>query len=67
MENSFEKVSYFRLVKMFPDGNSARKFIEHIRWNGNVVCPLCGSEHVTGRKGKREGYYCATSVTKSFP
>ena len=66
MEHSFEKVSFLRLVKMFPDGNSARKFIEHIRWNGHVMCPFCGSDHVTGRKGKREGNYWCNDCHKEF-
>ena len=59
MEHGFEKVSFLRRIKMFPDGNFARKFIEHIRWNGHVICPFCGSDHVTDHKGKREGnYWC---------
>ena len=33
-------VTFAQLIQMFPDGNSARKYIEKIRWNGHVVCPF---------------------------
>ena len=66
MKSSFEKVSFISLVQMFPDNNSARLFIEKLRWNGNVVCPVCGSDHVTGRKGTREGYYWCNDCHKEF-
>ena len=59
-------VTFAQLIQMFPDGNSARKFIEKIRWDGNVICPLCGSVHVTGRKGEREGYYWCNNCKKEF-
>ena len=59
-------ITFADVIMRFPDGNSARKFIERIRWNGNVVCPLCGSVHVTGRKGDREGYYWCNDCKKEF-
>lgn len=59
-------ITFADVIMRFPDGNSARKFIERIRWNGNVVCPLCGSVHVTGRKGEREGYYWCNDCKKEF-
>ena len=64
--NNKERISYLSLIKMFPDNNSARLFIEKLRWNGNVVCPVCGSDHVTGRKGTREGYYWCNDCHKEF-
>lgn len=59
-------VTFATLIQMFPDSNSAREFIEKIRWNGHVVCPFCGSDHVTGRKGRREGYYWCNNCKKEF-
>lgn len=59
-------ITFADVIMRFPDGNSARKFIERIRWNGNVVCPLCCSVHVTGRKGEREGYYWCNDCKKEF-
>lgn len=59
-------VTFATLIQMFPDSNSAREFIEKIRWNGHVVCPFCGSDHVTVRKGRREGYYWCNSCKKEF-
>ena len=59
-------VTFAQLFKMFPDGNSARKFIEKIRWNGHVVCPFCGSDHVTERSGSREGYFRCNGCRKEF-
>lgn len=66
MKNDFEKVSFISLVLKFHNNNSAREFIEKIRWNGHVVCPICGSDHVTGRKGRREGYYWCNDCHKEF-
>lgn len=59
-------ITFVQLIQMFPDGDSARKFIEKIRWNGKVICPICGSIHVTGRKGSREGYYWCNNCKKEF-
>ena len=59
-------VTFAQLIQMFPDGNSARKYIEKIRWNGHVVCPFCGSDHVTERKGAREGYFRCNGCRKEF-
>ena len=59
-------VTFANIIQKFPDSNSARQFFEKIRWNGRVICPFCGSDHVTGRKGSREGYYWCNSCKKEF-
>lgn len=64
--NNKERISYLSLIKMFPDNDTARRFIEKIRWNGHVVCPVCGSIHVTGRRGKREGNFWCNNCKKEF-
>lgn len=66
MENTFDKITFTGLVKMFPDNNSARLFIEKIRWNGYVTCPICGSHHITHRGKYKEGYYRCNDCNKEF-
>lgn len=61
-----EELDIIKLVKMFPDGNSARKFIEKIRWNGHVTCPICGSRRITHRGKYKEGYYRCNDCKKEF-
>ena len=51
-------ISTFDLFQLYPDAESARVYFERRRWNGHVVCPLCGcDEHISARGGKRIGYY----------
>ena len=60
-------ISVFDFFQMFPDEDSAREYIEKIRWEDGVCCPHCGCEGVTKRKRvpkrkqvtklKRKGYY----------
>ena len=39
---------------IFHDEKAAEKHIEVSRWNGEPVCPHCGSTHVTRMKGKTQ-------------
>ena len=60
-------ISTYELLKLFPDAESARIYLEKRRWNGEVVCPHCGCyEHITVRKGKRLGYYWCRDCNKEF-
>ena len=43
-------ISVFDFFQMFPDEDSAREYIEKIRWEDDVCCPHCGCEGVTKRK-----------------
>lgn len=36
-------ISTFDLMKMFPDGDTVRKYIENRRWKDGVVCSTCGN------------------------
>ena len=48
-------ISTFQLFKMFPDQETARKYLEGRMWPKGVKCPTCGStDRITTRKG---GYY----------
>ena len=48
-------ISTFQLFKMFPDQESARKYLESRLWRKGVKCPICKTgERITTRK---DGYY----------
>jgi len=57
-------VSTFQLFQMFPDQESARKYLEGRLWPNGVKCPSCGlGEHVTARKN---GYYRCNQCKEDF-
>ena len=37
-------ISTFQLFKMFPDQETARKYLEGRMWPKGVKCPTCGSK-----------------------
>lgn len=48
-------ISTFQLFAMFPDVETARKYLEHRLWKDGVVCPKCkAKDKITTRKG---GFY----------
>lgn len=48
-------ISTFDLFKMFPDDETARKYLEARLWSNGVHCPECGGfDRITTRKG---GYF----------
>src|SRR5277367_2338564 len=54
-QESPSTVSTFQLFAMYPDVESARKYLEGRLWKNGTVCPKCkGKENITTRKG---GYY----------
>ncbi len=60
-------ISTFELMSIFPDGNTARKYIENGRWKNAVVCPACNnSTSITCRKGNRLGYYRCRDCSLEF-
>ncbi len=57
-------ISTFQLFQMFPDKESARKYLESRLWPNGVRCPHCGmAEHVTARKN---GYYRCNQCREDF-
>ena len=57
-------VSTFQLFQMFPDQDSARKYLEGLLWPNGVHCPHCGlTEHVTALKS---GYYQCKQCKEKF-
>jgi transposase-like protein len=57
-------ISTFQLFKMYPDQESARKYLEGLLWKTGPVCPACKSgERITTRKG---GYYRCNACVLTF-
>ncbi len=57
-------VSTFQLFLMFPDQESARKYLEGRMWPNGVRCPHCGlTEHVAVRKN---GFYRCNQCKEDF-
>lgn len=57
-------VSTFQLFQMFPDKETARKYLEGRLWPNGVRCPHCGlTEHITTRKN---GYYRCNQCKEDF-
>jgi transposase-like protein len=57
-------LSTFQLFQMFPDQESARKYLEGRLWPQGVRCPHCGlTEHVAVRKN---GYYRCNQCHEDF-
>jgi transposase-like protein len=57
-------VSMFQIFEMFPNQESARKYLEGRLWPKGVRCPHCGlTEHITFRKN---GYYRCNQCHEDF-
>ena len=61
-------ISAYKFMKMFPDEQTAREYLEKQRWNGQTVCPSCGNQdriqHVV--REKKEGYYRCLACLNVF-
>ncbi len=57
-------ISTFQLFKLFPDQESARKYLESRLWRKGVKCPTCqGKERITTRKN---GYHRCNACKLDF-
>jgi transposase-like protein len=57
-------ISTFELFNKFPDAESARVYIEKLRWNEKPSCPLCQEkERICVRNG---GYYRCNACLNDF-
>jgi transposase-like protein len=57
-------ISTFQLFEMFPDQESARKYLESRLWPEGPRCPVCGlGERITARKG---GFYRCNQCKEDF-
>src|SRR6266849_7625340 len=62
-----------QLVKRFSDEESARAYLEHLRWPNGPVCPRCGADkpykltsRPTAKKPVRSGVYKCRGCRKPF-
>ena len=44
-------LSLVEFFKQYPDEAAATKYFENLRWKNGVICPHCGSLHITKCKG----------------
>lgn len=58
-------ISTYQFMKMFPNADSARIYIENRRWNGKPVCPFCGN-HDRIQVRKVTGYYRCLTCKQDF-
>jgi transposase-like protein len=57
-------ISTFQLFSLYPDAESARKYLEGRLWKNGPVCPTCkATERITTRKG---GYYRCNACSLDF-
>lgn len=58
-------VSTYKVMKQFPDGRSARAYLEDLRWKGHPVCPFCKcSDRIQTRHA--EGFYRCAACKEDF-
>jgi transposase-like protein len=57
-------ISTFQLFNLYPDAESARKYLESRLWKNSTTCPKCkAAERITTRKG---GYYRCNACSLDF-
>ncbi len=57
-------ISTFKLFELFPDAETARKYLETRLWKNGTMCPECGEkERITTRKG---GFYRCNACKIDF-
>ena len=62
-----EKISFYKLLQMFPDEQAAEKFFENERWGvSGRYCPHCGSMRTVERKNRKPQPYRCKDCRKDF-
>ena len=59
-------ISLVELFEMFPDEESATKWVEDIRWSESRYCPKCGSINTYEKANKKPQPYRCRSCKKFF-
>ena len=65
-KNHREGLSLKRLLKMFPDDETAEKWFTENRWPNGVCCPKCGSLKVSVVKSRKPQPYRCMDCRKYF-
>ena len=64
-QNTMKNLAVFKslvdMLTLLPDDDVCRQYLESIRWNGEPVCPHCGSKsekhYQLKKKGEFKGQY----------
>src|SRR5262245_54422180 len=57
-------ISTFQLFSLFPDVETARKYLESKLWPNGPVCPAC--EETKRIKGRKDGFYRCNACLNDF-
>src|SRR5437899_8836654 len=74
MAKKMEALNLVQIIQRFPDADSARNYLERLRWPNGAACPKCGGAEVykltarpdskrPGRKGLYKCAYCRKQFT----
>lgn len=66
MTDKPETVSLYQFFQRFPNEEAAREYFERNRWNGEVVCPHCGSLDVAAVKSMNPMPYRCRDCRQHF-
>lgn len=61
-----ETISLYQFFEQFPDEESARKYFEQECWPDGIICPHCGSVHISECKDHRPMPYRCRDCRKHF-
>jgi len=61
-----ETISLYQFFKRFPNEESARLYFEQERWSNGIICPHCGSVHISECKDHRPMPYRCRGCRKHF-
>ena len=65
-KTKLKHTSLYEFFSKFPNEESARKYFELKRWNGNVRCPHCGKHNITECKDQKPMPYRCRDCRKFF-
>ncbi|SHM56641.1 Transposase zinc-ribbon domain-containing protein [Fibrobacter sp. UWR3] len=64
--NDHVTISLYKILKKFPDNETARKFLERKRWGDTPTCPYCSYTHSVARTDKKLGFYRCNHCRKEY-
>src|SRR5271157_3644217 len=69
-ENTREFKTFVEMLELLPDDKSCREYLEKMRWNGEPICPHCGSQNKEHYKlmikGEFNGLYKCKDCRERF-